>query len=274
MSRIHSVVVAAASALAVATPAVAQTTGWVDYTFNGTVAITRADETVVRNPDGSTVTFASEDIPAYRYSAGDRLSTTFRVDLNSATLSNPDCGGRFTLTTTGGACTVYAQVSTPFGNLSYGGATSDSPPLITGIDLVADPATGGWRLDLPTGTYSMRWVGVNPYYYDSATGTLSGPTGNICVDVFNCPTGVITGTATSMVFGSIPIAGDFGKVRPGYNVGYLAGSAGTFALTGGFAGSTGGGGGDPTPVPEPGLVGLFALGAAGLVWRRRRARTA
>ena len=119
----------------------------------------------------------------------------------------------------------------------------------------------------------MRWVGVNPYYYDSATGTLSGPTNNICIDVFNCPIGTITGTATSMVFGAIPIVGDFGKVRPGYGVGYLAGSAGTFSLTGGFTGNTSGGG-NPTPVPEPGLVGLFAFGAAGLVWRRRRARAA
>ena len=39
---------------------------------------------------------------------------------------------------------------------------------------------------------------------------------------------------------------------------------------GGTGSSSGGGAGSPTPIPEPGAIALFALGAAG-VWVGRRA---
>ena len=252
---------------------------FVDITFDGTVT-QAADETIVaRNPGGGTTTLTGDQIPAYRYNPGDSLTTTFRFITDQPALADPSCGGRFAVDfaqqSGGRSCFVeLAFVSTPFGRAGFGGTGGDSPPSITGLELVRNDATGAYALDLPTGSYQLRYVGVNPYYYNSSTGELLPPNNNPCVDAFNCPQGIITGTATGWT-SNIPIAGNFGQVRPGTNVGYDAGSAGTFTVSGLFSsifgGSSGGGSsGGATDVPGPAMPALFLLGVAGLALRQRR----
>jgi hypothetical protein len=126
-----------------------------------------------------------------------------------------------------------------------------------------------YSIEMPTGSYSMRYVGVNPYLYDSATGQLLPPTNNVCVDAFSCPFGIINGTATGWT-ADIPIAGNFGA--NGINGGYNAGSAGTFSVGGLF--SFGNSSGGPVDVPEPASLLFFGAGAAAVIARRRKARKA
>lgn len=257
------------AAAAISTPAMAQTAS---LTFTGTVSYVTGDTIDVRNPDGSTTSFDAADLPAYRFPAGSELAVTYSFDLGASAFSDSACGGRVQLTATGGgACDVLARVQTPFGQASYGGAGGDSPNFIRGLFVDYDAATGEVSAALPNSGYSVGYLGVNPYFYDSGTGTLSGPTGETCVDAFNCPQGTGIGTLTNMEF-AIPIAGDFGDVRPGYDVGYNAGVAGFLRLVGGFL-SNGGGtsGGGATPVPEPGMLLLFGAGAGAVFARRRKA---
>jgi hypothetical protein len=260
----------------IAAPANAQTApAFVDFTFSGTVIRSANNTILARNPDGSTTTLSGTQIPEYRYNPGDQLTTTFRFQTDQPAFSNASCGGRFNLGTAGqnagNACAVeLSSVNTPFGRVGFGGLGGDAFGSVGGLDLVRD-ASGNYSIDMPTGTYTMRYVGVNPYYYDSATGQLLPPNTNVCVDAFSCPTGVITGNATGWT-ADIPIAGDFGLVRPGLNVGYNAGSAGTFSLGGLF--SFGNSSGGPVDVPEPASLLFFGAGAAALAARRRRAKKA
>lgn len=266
-----------------ATPALAETPeGFVDLTFTGTV--TRSiDETInVRNPDGSTVTLSGDNVPAYVYRVGDSLSTTIRfstTDWNgNSMLDNAACGGNFSLAfATGGGgngCKLEAvTIGTPFGYAQMGGTGGDSFSSINGLNLSLKD--GQWDLSAPDGSYNFRHVGVNPVYYDSATGTMSGPTNNPCVNTYNCVAGIVEGTLNTLSF-FIPIAGDYGKKTQG--VGYDAGSAGKLVITGNYSfsssgGQSSGGGsssGGATDVPEPSMLALFGVGAAAVMLRRRR----
>jgi hypothetical protein len=274
MKFIAPIAAALLASMSFAFSAAAQTgPGFVDFTFTGTVTQAANDTIVARNPDGSTTTLTGSEVPDYRYDPGDQLTTTYRFLTNQAAFGNASCGGRYSLgfaaQNAGRACGVeLASVNTPFGRVGLGGAGGDANPSISGLDLVRD-ANGGYSIDMPTGTYSMRYVGVNPYYFDSRSGQLLAPNNNICVDAFNCPTGVITGTPTGWTT-NIPIAGDFGLVRPGLNVGYNAGSAGTFSVAGLFSF----GSGNPTDVPAPSGVLLFGGAVAALVARRKKGQKA
>ncbi len=79
----------------------------------------------------------------------------------------------------------------------------------------------------------------------------------------------------SGVFGNLKQNGEMhvGIFKGGYVTPPSGGtSTGGDSSTGGGAPSGGGSTGGAVPVPEPGMVGLFGLGVAGLIlWRRRRA---
>ncbi len=243
------------------------------FTFSGEVAIDRPEQLSLRNPDGSTTSISGSDVPAYRYNVGDSLQTSFTFATQQSQLQNASCGGRFTFKFAAqglGACDLeLGQATTPFGNVGLGGTGGDAQPTVTGLDVLYDAANGTFALDMPTGSYSMRYVGVNPYYYDSQTGTLSGPNANRCVDTFNCPNSIFSGTTNAISFGNIPIAGDFGQNAGGFAVGYNAGSASVFSLIGDFFGG-GSSGGGPVEVPEPPMVAMLAAAFAALVARRRQ----
>lgn len=258
-----------AAASMVAAPAMAQSgPGYVDFTFRGTVEIKRDDSITLRNPDGSSTTIPSSEIPAYRFNQGDTLDTTFRVFTDNLSTANSACGGRFTLTFQGGPCTASARIITPFGEVGWNG---DSGPRVSGLDVVRDPQSGEYRLDMPTGSYSMGFVGINPYHYNSGTGDLSSPTSTACVsNPYACGSN-FTGNANGIYFGAIPVVGNFGQNPQGQNYGYNAGSAGIFSIVGNFLT---GGGGNPTQVPEPGIALLFAGGAMALWMRRRKHKMA
>jgi hypothetical protein len=279
MKSIAPIAAALLASIGFASSAVAQTgPGFVDFTFTGTVTQAANDTIVARNPGGSLTTLSGDQIPDYRYSPGDQLTTRFRFLTNQSAFADPRCNGRYSLGFTqqlrviGAACSVeLASVQTPFGQVGLGGSGGDSYNTVVGLELLRDPA-GDYSIAMPTGSYSMRYVGVNPYYYDSATGELRAPNNNICIDAFNCPDGAITGTPTGWTT-SIPIAGDFGLVRPGLNVGYNAGSAGIFSVAGLFSfGSNGGG--NPTDVPAPSGVLLFGGAVAALIARRKKGQKA
>ena len=279
-SDLFAVVAALALGLSLSAPAAAQTANYVDLQFTGKVEYVRGDNISLSNPDGSTTTLSSATLPDYLIAPGTEVSTTFRFDSNAPAFTNSACGGRVSLNLAGpglGSCSVAATVSTPFGNAGLGGTGGDAAGSIIGLDVLRNPATGALAVDIPSGTYSFKYVGVNPYYYDSSTGTLSGPTANRCVNAFDCPNGSGSGSGDRLSF-AIPIAGDFGKVRPGFNVGYDAGSAGLFSIIGGFffGGASGGGSssGGPVAVPEPGMALLFGAASLRLARARRRRRAA
>ena len=261
----------ASLALLVATsPAVAQSGDFYELRFAGTVTQSGNDVITARNPDGSTTTLTGDQIPQYRFGPGDAMALTFIIDKNQPVFSDPTCGNRFAITFNPGASACVAEISrvlTPFGQVGMGGTGGDSFPRVLGMDVLRD-ASGNLTVDLPTGSYTMRYVGVNPYFYDSATRTLSGPTNEQCVSAFDCLAGIITGTLTGWST-NIPIAGDFGLVRPGLDIGYDAGTAGSFQVSGQFGG---GSSGNPTDVPAPSMMVMFALGA-GIIAARRRRRT-
>jgi hypothetical protein len=255
-------------------PANAQTApAFVDITFTGTVTRAANDTIVASNPDGSTTTLSGTQIPDYRYNAGDNLVTTFRFLTNQPAFANASCGGRFALgfaaQITGNPCGVeLSSVNTPFGFVGLGGLGGDANPTITGLDLLLDP-DGTYLVDMPMGSYSMRYVGVNPFLYNAATGELLPPGNVVCVDPFSCPAGVITGTATGWS-ANVPIRGQFGNFSGSSgSATYDAGSAGTFSVSGLF-----GTGGGPVDVPEPASLLFFGAGAAALAARRRRAKKA
>ncbi len=261
---------ALAAAMLAATPAAAQTgPDFVDITFTGTVTQAGNDTIVARNPGGSTTTLTGDQIPDYRFNPGDSMVTTFRFLTDQNAFGNPACGGRYTLgfaAQVAGSCFVeMASVRTPFGQVGLGGAGGDAFPTLTGLELVRDD-TGAYSIAMPTGSYSMRYVGVNFYQYDSATGTLRSPTSAFCFNTFSCPNGVITGTATGWTT-DIPIVGDFGLI-PVAN-GYNAGSAGLLSIFGSFNTV----GGNPVDVPEPASLLFFAGGAAAVMARRRKRKT-
>lgn len=268
--RLSAISAAALALTSFAAPALAQVdSDFVTFTFTGTVAKSVDDSITLRNPDNSTTTLTGDQIPGYRYDVGDKMVTTFTFAANQPAFADSRCGGRYTLgfaNQNPGSCFVeLSKVVTPFGQVGLGGSGGDAWQSITGLELYRNEATGAYSVDMPTGSYSMRYVGVNPYYYDSATGELKPPNNNICVNTFNCPDGVITGTATGWTT-NVAVAGDFGKVQPGYNVGYLAGNFGGFSVSGLF---DFGGGSDPVDVPEPSSLLLFS-GAAALIARRQR----
>lgn len=268
MARI--LILATAAAALMATPAMAQSSDFYELRFTGTVTQSGNDAITARNPDGSTTTLTGDQIPQYRYGPGDAMELTFVIDKNQPVFSNPACSNRFAITFNPGSGSCVAEISqvrTPFGQVGMGGTGGDSFPSVVGMDVLRD-ANGNLTVDLPTGSYTMRYVGVNPYFYTSATGSLSGPTSEPCVSAFDCLAGIITGTLNGWST-NIPIAGDFGLVRPGFDVGYDAGSAGPLQVSGSFAGSSG----NPTDVPAPGALLLFAGGAV-VIARRRQSRTA
>jgi hypothetical protein len=117
----------------------------------------------------------------------------------------------------GGACAIeLASVRTPFGNVGLGGFGGDAFPAINGLELLRD-GTDADLIDMPTGSYSMRYVGVSPYIFNTTTGELLPPTNVICVDIFSSPNGVITGTATGWST-IVSIAGTF-PLPPGIDGG-------------------------------------------------------
>lgn len=253
----------------------AQAANFVDLRFTGRVEYVRGDNISLSNPDGSTTTLSSASLPNYLIPPGTEASTTFRFDANDPAFADSACRGRVSLTLqgAGGGCSVAATVQTPFGNAGLGGTGGDAQGSIVGLFVQRDPATGALSVDIPSGSYNFKYVGVNPYYYDSSTRTISSPTSNRCVDNFNCPAGTGSGSATALSF-NIPVAGDFGKVRPGFDVGYDAGSAGLFSIIGGFffGGASGGGSssGGPVSVPEPSMLLLFGGASLALTRTRRR----
>ena len=239
---------------------------YVDLVFTGTVTYDTEDPIAVRNPDGSTTAIDPASIPEYLFPEGSELTITYSFDANSQAFQNPACGGKGTLSAGGAAdfteCSVHTRVTTPFGATGFGGVGGDSSPFIRGLGVEQDPETGAFSVSAPTDSYSFGFVGVNPYFWDSATQTLSGPTGERCFDAFNCYGGIGMGTTSAISF-LIPIAGDFGLVQPGYDVGYLAGNAQTLSIVGGFSPIGG------TPVPAPGMLLIFGAAAGGLAARRR-----
>lgn len=266
-----------ATTMLLAAPAAAQTgPAFVDISFTGTVTRAGNDTIVARNPDGSTTTLSGAQIPDYRYNPGDELVTRFRFLADQPAFANAACGGRFSLgfaaQNAGRPCAVeLASVATPFGNVGLGGFGGDANPSIAGLDLLLDP-DGIYSLDMPMGSYTMRYVGVNPFIYNPTTGELLPPTNVICANTFSCPVGVITGTPTGWST-NVGIAGmsNTGPGAPSSSSGplfYDAGNAGTFSIFGSF----GTAGGNPVDVPEPSSLLLFAAGAAAVAARRRQKR--
>jgi hypothetical protein len=70
----------------------------------------------------------------------------------------------------------------------------------------------------------------------------------------------------SAVFGNLKQNGEM-------HIGTFKGGYTTSPPAGGSSGGDSSTGGGATPVPEPGMFGLFGLGVGGLIlWRRRRAK--
>lgn len=263
-----------AISLGFGTPAAAQ---FLYSTYNGTVVHATDSTVVARNPDGTTATFSGGDIPAYSFKVGDPFPIDFVFGQpGPAQIANAACGGRFSLNFNGGGpCQLSTTIRTPAGQVGFGGFGGDNPGGVTGVDIVRNPSTGAYSVDIPTGNIAFAYVPIQPYLYDSKARTLSLTPKVFCGDANCASAGRASGTIDALSLGLIPILGDYGTFRPGLNLGYDAGSAGNLGLSGMFTPpSTTPYAGGPTSVPEPGMMGLFVLGAAVLCLSPRRRNSA
>jgi hypothetical protein len=250
---------------ATASASIVEINGRGQLTFEGTVQY-RIDDTIqVSNPDGSVTVFNRADVPDFGIAAGSTATTTISFSLTDPVFSLAGCSGRYSLgaSVNQDTCAITARVETPFGTTQFGGAGGDVPPGIQGLVLNRDQSTGEFTLVDPVGDYSLSFLTVPNYQYDSFTGLLSAP-GDPCVSAFNCPDDRATGNLNVQSF-PLAITGDFGRVQPGFDVGYDAGLLGFFDIVGGFRS-----GNQPTPVPAPGMLLIFGLAAGGIGFLRRR----
>lgn len=263
-----------------ASPAFAQvsplnaTTNSVRLVFTGVVTNDVTNTIMLRQPDGSFTKFTGP-VPDYPYKVGDTIAVSFNTVLpNKNFYEQPQFAGqksadgiyKFNLVGPAGATNNLGviQGTDVTGPISPGGF---APVSIRGLTVVYDANQDGYSLALPTDEWSLVGLNYPNYLYNPNTNQFTN-TGQGCVGTLCEPGGFIRGNATnatvaSTVSGNIVFGSSLFPEIAGFFSGLSLGSA-SWNLPQYNAGN-------PTEVPEPGMVILFGAGATALLRRRRKA---
>ncbi len=250
----------------------------ITLTYAGTVTQSASDTLMIRQPDGSLTRYTGP-LPEFPYKVGDQVSISFNATV--PTRAFYDTGiyqGQLA------ADGIYRiEVTSPYYN---GGTTPDGIGNSTAAD-VSGPIGPALNAGQPTNTRMTIVYDYNADTYsilgagDFSSGANAGP-GYFYNAASTQYVGCTGGAACTTYAGADPILfqlrqnadGSMGTGNIGVMSTDLTSGTGTgfFSLL--FSGAWnlptfGGAGGGPTPVPEPGMLGLFAAAFAVLPLRRR-----
>lgn len=279
ISGIFAAVALAATPLAVQaqTAPISRT---IDLTFTGVVSSTASDTILVRQPNGTLATYQGA-LPDYPYKAGDPVTISFKATVpTQAFYDNGVYQGQVA------ADGIYRiGVSSPF----YNGGTA---PGGIGNSTIADatgPINPADNSGQPTNTRMTLVYDKNKdtYYVEGAGDFSSGAYGGFMGLIYNAATAAyeVCNTATTcrtnassdpVLFGLTQNADGTigtGNIRVNSTDPTSGTGTGVFSLL--FSGSWNlPSFGGVTQVPEPGMLGMFGMATAALVWRRRPRRRA
>ncbi|MGB3753361.1 MAG: PEP-CTERM sorting domain-containing protein [Parerythrobacter sp.] len=234
--------------------------------YSGVVSYEIEDKVALRNPDGSTTIFERSAFET-PIEPGRTVSLNYIFDGNDPVFSNPSCGNSGRAISSGaasGPCSlsVRPQVTGALGGPVQGGANGANAPFLTGVGISKDSETGAFSLSTPS-EYQIGFFDLPKYQYDSASQSILG-LDRTCFDFRICPNDRAMATDGRLRF-DLLAHGDFNNSVVPFSEGYRAGRVGFLDILGGFSFSER----DPTPVPAPGMLLLFGLGALTVFNRRR-----
>jgi len=201
---------------------------------------------------------------------------------DAITLDAGDVGQRFTLDYNGfadGQTIDNLSATTTFtltgidGNsykFDYSVTNTTSDPLTSRVssfafntdpNIVSATSTGAFAFTTLSSNYPNGIGTVDVCFKDASTGSCAGG-GSGGLTKGQTGTGTFTLTFSQPV-SSLTLSDFFDRYQSITGAGGVSSASGSGTMTSG--GSTGG-----TPVPEPGMLGLFGLGLAGLAFARRR----
>lgn len=276
-SRIIAAAILAAMPLA-AQAQTAPISRTIDLTFTGVVSSTASDTILVRQPNGTMATYTGA-LPDYPYKAGDPVTISFKATV--PTQAYYDSGVYQGQVAADGIYRI--SVSSPYYN---GGTTAGG----IGNSTIADasgPINPADNSGQPTNTRMTLVYDYNrdSYSIEGAGNFSSGAYGGFMGLIYNALTAAyeVCNTATTcrtnaasdpVLFGLTQNADGTigtGNIRVMSTDPTSATGTGVFSLM--FSGSWNlPSFGGATQVPEPGMLGLFGMASAALVWRRRRPR--
>jgi hypothetical protein len=257
---------AAAIALAmISTSAFAQTRT-LNVKYSGVVTNDVTDTIMIRQPDGTVARYTG-NVPNYEFKKGDNVTISF--DTTMPTKAYYDAG-----TAPKSADGIYRfQVGTRvsgvfgFGSVENPDVTGSLGPrglyVLSGLTIVYDANNETYSIEFRDSGFFLADVQAPSYLYDANTGALlSSPTN--CFTPAECGGGgLIAGNATEA-----KLTVDTGR-SDGVTDPQLLGRSGSFTL--GFSGGWNLPTYEPTQVPEPASIGIFA-GGLFLLQRARRRR--
>lgn len=254
----------------------------VPVTFTGVVSSTAADTMLVRQPDGSYTSFAGA-LPDLPYLKGDPVTISFNATLptrafydSGAYQGQISADGIYRISVaspyyTGGGTaggvgsSTVADVSGPINP-----ALNSGQPTNTRMTIVYDYNTDSYSIEGGGNFASGAYAGPG-YLYDAATGSYVPCSGGTACNTSASQDPVLSGIAAGTGNSATTIQSGNFLVRSTDN----SSGTGTGFFSWLFSGSWNlpqfGG---ATPVPEPGMLGLFGSGLAALVWRRRKRKAA
>ena len=266
-------IILALLALSLSLPALAQNRPFT-FTFDGVVTGTPRDGAIQFDPNSSDAhPWTNPALPAYPVGNGDALQIVFKGFLPAfETLPNQPADGIYRAAVRGvqtfGDVTVASINSIIVGMIGGSHNSVDAPLFLSGFDIIFNKNTNEYSIDVgPNDGFNMSSFNISsfalPEYELSADGKTVTTNGNT-FDGNNESGSFAVGTDNSITFSGSSI-GQAGQ--PG---GFQVGRQGTLGVSGKFSLPTYQA---PADVPEPDMLILFGMGAAGLAWGRRQ-RTA
>jgi len=253
----------------------AQDTVTIPITFNGVVTTSLGDPINIRQADGGFTPYAGP-VPTFPYTEGQAVTISFNATVPSAAwlASHPEAAvyaadGVYRITLLPDANAASAPAMAGYGaasgvNISTGFAPADNPRSggdVMAMTLLFNSNTNTYTIaTIHDATFVAGYFAGPDYVYDGNSGHLVACSGAACDPVGNAAnlfTLVGDADGGTVAASNIPILDSI--------TGELAGLF-SFGLTGGWSL-----GGSATKVPEPGMLGMFAVAALVPVLRRRRA---
>ena len=275
----------------------APTTEAVTLTFNGVVDPNIANSVQILQPNGSYTPYTGTFPGNFPYQPNQPVSISIQANVPTpayleqayAAAGQVPANGIYAFGLTGGNIynfggpyTIYPLNSEPTisgGLHAYNAQTERNLGLAVPVDgpgttlsMVYNANTGQYSLSGNANNQAINIPGLvgAGLTYDPSSATLTSCTGQVVAEN-NCAA-IVAGQPVSSYSLSSAGNADGSTLSSIYSSIYdtLGDIVGKFTLT--FDGSWNAAADGPTDVPEPGMVGLFAMATGALAWRRRRAR--